>query len=149
MYLREVKKEDIQSIYEWANDPVTREQSYSNSEISFEEHRSWFKRKLEDEKCHFLIFIENNTKIGIIRFDFKNGHWIVSINIAPNHRGNGYAEGMLRNSYHYLREYDENPVYAYIKKDNVASIKVFERAGYKREKELVIKGSESYLYIWR
>lgn len=149
MDFREISEEDIDIIYKWANDPVTRSQSYSDGNIKFEEHKEWFEEKVNNSNCCFLIFSNNNKKIGLVRFDLKGRYWVVSINIAPSERGQGYSVRMLKKAGKYLRERDNRPVHAYIKEQNTPSIKAFESVGYKREEKLKYKGSESYLYIWK
>ena len=149
MDFREITEKDIDIIYEWVNDPTTREQSYSDGKIKYSEHKEWFKDKLHSEECHFLIFFNNNKKIGLVRFDLKDDHWVVSINVAPSERGQGYSVKMLKKASKYLREKDQRAVYAYIKQQNIPSLKAFERAGYLRKEKIIYKGTESYLYIWK
>lgn len=145
---RKVNSDDMDLIYEWANDPVTRQNSYSTDEITYQEHKAWFGRKLSDDGCHFLLFTDNNDEIGFVRFDEdEDDKWIISINVAPEHRGKKYSTEMLEQGVQYIKGVNREPIKAYIKDSNKASIKTFEKAGFEFEKELDYKGYKSYLFI--
>lgn len=149
--VRRATKEDIDDLFEWANDPVTRENSFNQEKIDYDSHVKWALNKVSDSDCLFLIFEDaKSQKIGFVRFD-KNEqkNWIISINIAPSQRGKGYSVELLRRAVKYFINLKGEEVLAYIKKVNTASIKAFERAGFEVQKELNLKGEESMLMIWK
>ena len=85
-------------IWEWRNNPITRSVSKKTDEVSWNEHKAWFKKSLDNHRIFIYIGINNdyqkNIPIGIIRFnlvDFSQNHYEVSMNIAPNARKKGFA----------------------------------------------------------
>ena len=149
---REVTEDDIDVLFEWANDPVTRLNSFSEEKIDYANHIEWVNYKLNCSECVFLIF-ENaqNQKIGFVRFDkeFKN-NWIISINIASFHRGKGYSVELLRRGVSYfISVRGHKLIKAFIKKENIASKKAFERVGFIVQEEINVKGIESILMVWK
>ena len=137
--------EDAVIIYEWANDEETRRQSFNPERILYENHVAWFKKKIADDNCIFLVFEQDNDlrePVGSIRLDFEGDNkYRLSYQIAPKMRGNGYGKQMLFSLEKVLKEeYNMNDILieAEVKRQNIASCKCFERNGYsKDEKEAV------------
>jgi len=150
--LRKASVGDIDDLFEWANDPITRRNSYNQEKIDYTSHVKWAQNRLNSSDCLFLIFENSKAqKIGFVRFD-KNEqkNWVISINIAPVQRGNGYSVELLRRAIsHFVNIKDEAEVEAYIKRENIASVKAFERAGFEVLKNVNVKGEESVLMIWK
>ncbi|HLF07214.1 MAG TPA: UDP-2,4-diacetamido-2,4,6-trideoxy-beta-L-altropyranose hydrolase, partial [Thermoplasmata archaeon] len=46
---------DARLVWEWANDPDTREASFDTAPIPWETHEDWFAKKVVDPECVFLI----------------------------------------------------------------------------------------------
>ena len=46
-YLRKATIEDMDLLFQWANDPVVRKNSFSTAEISYEEHTKWYHNLLK------------------------------------------------------------------------------------------------------
>lgn len=158
--LRKVSKSDVDVIYKWANDPITRQNSFSDAEIPYENHVRWFEGKLKDSHCLFYICedIENEetkevSKAGSIRLDLIEDDEIahnkalqsvcvtksavcyrISYQVAPDKRGRGYGSLLLK-----LAEsavIDEHPkgdrliLVGEVKKENVASSHCFLKNHY-------------------
>ena len=45
-YLRKATIEDRDLLFQWANDPLVRKNSFSTAEIAYEEHVDWYNRVL-------------------------------------------------------------------------------------------------------
>ncbi len=149
MKTREADRQDIDLTYQWATDPLVRQNSYSSDAITIEGHRKWFLRKLEDNEALFIIMEVDGTPVGLVRFERNDTQFVIGITVAPDQRGKGYATKMLVEG---LKEYSlrwNKPVYAYIKVENVASVKAFQRAGFEFEKDLTYLGAPSKLFIWK
>lgn len=138
MQLRNAVPEDREILYKWATEPSTRMFSLNKSEILWEEHCSWFHKKLTDETCVFLMGIVDQEPIGTVRFDsdYVQQESIISITIAPEMRGKGYASQLIKTGTKDSRVL--KPVIAYIQKENIASIKSFEKCGFKLKGSSVI-----------
>ena len=146
---RHAEKADSQLIYEWNTDELTRANSFNSEFFSFESHDKWFASKLNNPDYVFLIFLDkNNDPVGLVRFDKLNGAWYIGITVAKSARGKGYASRMitLATEFHY-RKYKQ-AIFAQIKNNNIASLKVFKKAGYRFDKEMQIKNVPSSQYIY-
>ena len=58
--LRTVKKEDVDILYEWANDPITRKNSFSEERIEYITHVNWFNSCMDNIAGRFSEFITSN-----------------------------------------------------------------------------------------
>lgn len=149
--LRLADNNDGELIFEWANDDVTRVNSFSNHKISLEEHKEWFKNKISDNDTRMYIVELNNKPASFIRFDLNDtlDSHIISINIAPKQRGRGLASIFLSLALNMLRKESKLDVVAYIKQDNIKSIKSFERAKFVLKGSDKINGTPALKYIYR
>ena len=78
-------------------------------------------------------------------FEVEDGSILVSINLSPHSRGKGYGSKMLLLSEEILdfgSKEKEDYYRAEIYKDNIASIKIFEKAGY------VLKSSKDNILLY-
>jgi RimJ/RimL family protein N-acetyltransferase len=129
-------------IYQWANDPIARENSYHKEPIKYSDHLVWFKEKIKSGSSKFYIFSnEEGQKIGFVRLDFNNVHKnaIISIVVDIKHRGKGYAKQMLETaSDEHLKSNIGAAITAYIFKNNVQSYKSFIHAGFVFNSEKII-----------
>ena len=135
--------------FDWANDPIVREQSYNSSVIDFENHKKWFESKVEDDSCLMLVFQnEEKLKVGQIRIQKENGkEATIGISIAYEHRGKGYAKEMLKIASDYFL--DSNPNYqinAFIKESNLNSKYAFEKAGFEFQNIIDYENFKSFHY---
>lgn len=138
---------DIDLVFEWSNDPEARRNSYNTDKIPYENHIKWFNKQLNDDKSIILIFEYNSVPVGLVRFINENDNWVVGINIDKQNRKKGYAKNMLIMAAKYLFDnFDCEQIIAYIKRENIASKRVFEKAGYKFSKALKIENIDSYEY---
>jgi RimJ/RimL family protein N-acetyltransferase len=148
MKLRRAKIEDALILYNWSNDLVTRSNSYNKNTISLEEHLNWFNIKINNENCFFYMFEnEQNSLIGAVRIEKTEQHKsIISITVAPEERGRGYASEMIiMATEDYKKNNPNDVIYAYIFTSNISSFKAFTNARYKILKIEKIKEIESYI----
>ncbi|MEZ0538148.1 GNAT family N-acetyltransferase [Fibrella arboris] len=136
---------DARLYFAWANDPITRQQSFNSAPISWEAHEAWFTRKVNDPDALLLVFeTSDNVPIGQVRFERSDdeltasigGLWpeTISLSIDAQFRGKGIAAVLLEEACDSLRrKKGPVPVTAYIKLDNAASVRAFERAGFIRQ----------------
>jgi UDP-2,4-diacetamido-2,4,6-trideoxy-beta-L-altropyranose hydrolase len=145
---RRVKSEDCRIIWEWANDPITRAASFSSEPIAWETHVEWFYRKLDDRFCVFLIAeAVDGTPVGQVRYDRDKNKWIISVSVAPEFRGLGYGTAIIALSLDEF-QYRHFAVHAYIKPDNLASIRAFEKAGFVDQGMATVKDSPAIHYVY-
>lgn len=133
-HLRAVEPEDIDLLYEWANDKETRKNAFSSEYISFETHKLWFANILKSDKVFQFIYYYNNKSVGQIRLDIENDNAYIDYSINHAHRGQGHGKSMLllteelvRNQYPNIKN-----MIAQVKEENKASQKVIESLNYKK-----------------
>ena len=143
---RKAKKEDVRLLFDWSNDTLTRQNSYQSEEIVFSDHEKWFLKKIKDNNSLLLIGTTNNIPVGLVRFDIKEENTTIGITLDKNFRGKKLAPKLLTEaSKIYFKDFT-NPILAYIKKENIASVKSFEKAGFAYYKEEKVNNIDSYVY---
>jgi UDP-2,4-diacetamido-2,4,6-trideoxy-beta-L-altropyranose hydrolase len=130
--LRRAAEADCELLWRWANDPVARSASFDSRSISWSNHVAWFRAQRNDPRSRIYVIEESARPVGVIRFERRDsGEAIVSINIAPDERGRGLGAEALRQGCTRVFEEDAvSSVIAYIKSDNVASMRTFSQAGF-------------------
>ena len=146
--IRKVEENDKQITFEWANDPITRASSFNSEPIQFDQHSIWFDSKLKDETAHYFICKVGLKEAGLVRFDFDESKntFIIGITIAPKYRGRKLSTPFLKEACEYFLSICNRPITAYIKEENIASVKAFERAGFKFKSNETIEGVKSLRY---
>lgn len=131
-YLREAVREDMEMLFQWANEPEVRKNSFSTQQISYEEHRQWFLKLLKDTSRKQYIYMADQVPVGQIRAAIYEKKAEISYSISREWRGQGYGKKMLALFQKQLLK-DEPGVSiltAKVKKGNVSSEKAFIKAGY-------------------
>ncbi|MDD1752006.1 MAG: UDP-2,4-diacetamido-2,4,6-trideoxy-beta-L-altropyranose hydrolase [Methanotrichaceae archaeon] len=147
--LREVSKKDCHMLYEWANDPETRNASFSVEFIPLEEHVRWFEAKLRDDNCILLIAMDNEgTPLGYVRFDVTESTAIISVSIEKSFRGQDLGGPIIKKALDEVgRKKGHLVVNAFIKPHNLQSVKVFESAGFVCVGRTMVGRNEALHYI--
>ena len=124
---------DIGDLFKWRNHPVIREYSFNKEPISRDQHERWFKEKSKDPNSQIYIACFKDDKIGIVRFDEKGDVIKVSVMLNPEFLGKGLGAEVIRlGTERFISEKKPcKPIIAEIKKDNIASIKAFQKAAFK------------------
>jgi RimJ/RimL family protein N-acetyltransferase len=130
--LRRATEADCQLLWEWCNDAMVRAHSFDSETISFAEHRRWLGRKITDLRCVLLIACNGDAApLGQVRYEVKDGEAIVSISVDESVRGRGYGTEILRlSAAKMFAETTIRAIHAFIKPENIASLRAFARCGY-------------------
>ena len=133
---RTAQPEDAKILWEWTNDPATRQASFQSEPIPWEDHLKWLDSTLSNASRELLI-VENDahTPIAQVRFDQDNDDlFTISISLSPALRGLGLAPLIIQKAgIHLHSQHPSATIEAWIKTENTASIRSFERAGYKHD----------------
>ncbi len=149
--LRPASIQDDKLVYEWLNDRLVRQMSFSSEPIDWETHKQWFDNYLNNTKQYYLIVeieqMQQYYPCGQVRFD-ENGE--IGILIAPTYRGMGLASICLKLSIDYIRQENNSykQIIAHIKHANKSSIKAFERAGFVSNGFDIIKNQDCLKYVY-
>tara|TARA_B100000989_G_C19370976_1_gene397393 strand:- start:69 stop:524 length:456 start_codon:yes stop_codon:yes gene_type:complete len=130
---RPANHEDINLLFGWSNDELTRKNSFNDKPIEFETHRLWFEKRINNKQYLILIFNYFKEPCAQVRFEpSKEKKYIVSISIASEFRGKGLASEILKKSVTFFQNSFQNvTLIALIKQENRKSVKIFENAGFK------------------
>lgn len=132
--LREAGMNDARLTYDWFLDKKIREYSFSSSEVTFTEHCSWFKNKIESEDCIFLIAESAKLNIGSIRGDIENSCVVISFLLDSSHHGQGFGKTLLKEGVLvFKRNWPTLPLVGFVHKENIASQRIFESLGFHKE----------------
>ena len=143
LYFRIANSCDKDLIYEWANEPIVRENSFQSEIINYKNHCEWFDKTLKNEDVLMLLFYNELQKnIGLVRFQkLNNNEAVISISIDVSERGKGNAQIILLKSVNFYKEFsDKISIIAYIKPTNNSSIKLFKKGGFTEVKSDHEKG---------
>ena len=128
---------DMELVFQWANDEATRQQSFTQEQISWETHEKWYRDSLKSDTRKLYLCYHGKTPVGLFRVDILDGAVEISYQTACEYRGRGYGKAMLREGENWLKEQKipGQVMVARVKKDNAASVKIFRELGYREETE--------------
>jgi len=153
-YVRENKlsfelanSKDLMDVYILSNDTDVRKKSFNSNPISLEDHTKWFNSKIKDNNSvYYVIRNMKNNFVSQIRFDKIAGcnDWVVGISISPKYRGKKLSSMLLKSAISKLHiNKNVTGVYAYVKEENIPSIRSFQKAGFMAVGKELVQGSES------
>lgn len=146
VYLRLIESSDMDLLYEWANDKSVRSNSFNEVMIPYNDHKQWFDNCIKDKNIAIYMLCDNDSMIGQIRLECSEHIARINYSISKNFRGRGYGTIIVKLAEKKIAEDKPkiNCLQAFVKKDNIASQKVFAKNGY-----TFVCGikEEFYLYI--
>ena len=130
--LRPAVMDDAAVLFEWVNRDEVRSVSLGDgSPIAWEAHLGWLRNRLADHRSLMLMAEQAGAPVGYVRFQDKGEGPEAAIYLVPEARGHGMATRWLRQgSEQAARRWPGRPVMARIRRDNVASRRLFARCGY-------------------
>ncbi|ETT41088.1 GCN5-like N-acetyltransferase [Paenibacillus sp. FSL R5-192] len=130
--LRDVGEGDVFFLWECRNETEARMNSAQIEEVTLNDHLRWLEQSKLNSERKLMVAWNKSEKIAVVRLDKENLHAIVSINVAQEHRGKGFAQEILTELERTASHWDRSIriLQAVIKKQNHASIKTFIKAEY-------------------
>lgn len=131
-YLRRAARADADLLFEWANDPIVRQNSFHSEPIPYEVHQKWFARMMEDENTVQYILMADGGPVGQIRLIIDGNEAEIGYSISSRHRRKGYGRMILRLAAKEVKRTFPNikKLVAKVRPENIASRKLFESEGY-------------------
>jgi len=131
------KGNDCDLLFGWANDPTVRANSFNINPIPYEDHVDWFTNKLNSPTTLIFIAYEKVTPVGQIRIEVEGSSGVVNFSISKEFRGKGYGTEMLKLVGALVKKNSSSvtQLIGKVKKENIASQKAFENAGFLLESE--------------
>lgn len=144
--LRRAVESDCRLLWDWANDPDVRAQSFISDPIAWDRHVAWFGARLLDSQCVLLIASDvEGQPVGQARFDIHGGSATISISLSAAVRGRGLGTVLIsRASQELHRLTGIGVIDAFVKTDNAASARAFEKAGFTLAGRTTVHGSEAF-----
>ncbi len=134
--LRKVTAEDVDLLYEWANDRTVRQNAFHTEQILYENHVKWFAKTLADKTVYHYILCAGDTPVGQIRFNVADGEALIDYSIGAPYRGRGYGKKLLALAKKQV-VLDKIACVAklvgQVKYENHASARAFETCGFARK----------------
>lgn len=136
--IRPAADSDRSLLFEWANDPATRAQSFSSTRIPWNDHVAWLASVLNSPvRRLYIVSIASaggggEEPVAQTRFDVQSVELAeLSVTVAPSWRGHGLAAPVLRlATAHFVGDTGIRRVRARVKSGNEASRRAFLRAGF-------------------
>jgi len=131
---RAATPQDAELLLAWRNDAETRRWSRSSAPVTEEQHAAWLTSVLDDPARHLWVVEQDGRPVATVRHDrVVPGRFEVSVTVSPQLRGHGVGVPALSAAQRALEELEPQVVVleAHVQPDNGASMRVFERAGYR------------------
>lgn len=98
-----------------------------------DEHQKWFERKIQSLDTTIYIGYYEDCKIGMIRFENGYDGTKVNVMLNPSFIGQGLGSKLIKFGVKKFMDdhVTSKAIIAEIKENNVASIKAFQKAGFK------------------
>jgi UDP-2,4-diacetamido-2,4,6-trideoxy-beta-L-altropyranose hydrolase len=136
-------------VYKLSNDKEVRNRSFKTAKIGLGEHKDWFRDKIKDDQCLFLIARLKDRLLGQIRFDKNDNGMVVNLSISEHYRGLGAGKVFMKKALDYVAERSSSVrfIKAFVKTDNVPSRGFFEKAGFRNAGIARVKGANVIEYF--
>jgi len=142
--LRIMEKEDLPLVVEWANSSEFGGEYEPLEQVSYTEVEKWHDNLGSEEKW-FVIEKKDGTKIGQIFHSPRGPYFAIGYKLLPKERNKGYCTEAVKIIVDYLfLSRNLVRIQAETNPKNIASQKVLEKAGFKKEglirKSVYIRG---------
>jgi RimJ/RimL family protein N-acetyltransferase len=128
-YLREVNLKDAEILFDWVNEKNVRTNSMNQKPILWENHLEWLEKKLNNPDTKIFILVSGDNLLGQIRIDLIDGFWNIDYSIDNKFRGKGLGKEIVKKL---IVKFESYRFKATVKKENIASVKVFKSLGFKK-----------------
>ncbi|MEO6054534.1 MAG: UDP-2,4-diacetamido-2,4,6-trideoxy-beta-L-altropyranose hydrolase [Chthoniobacterales bacterium] len=144
--LRLADEQDAELLFEWANDPTVRKQSFQTESITWQTHCTWMASG--DPGRTIYICERESEPVGSVRFESVSGNEaLANIQMGADWRGKRLAAPLISAaSQMYSSQHANCTIVAKIKPDNSASSRAFEKAGYTISKTTSDPLNLTYIY---
>ena len=126
---------DCSLYWYWANDHEVRQNAFQSESISWEKHQLWFASRMADPGSVLLVFESRHGPVGQVRLEGDANQKVISYSISRQYRGNGLGTKMIAEVIASLPPFSRSFL-AEVKKDNKASVCIFEKLGFQKKKLL-------------
>ena len=150
--LRPATDADEGLLLEWRNEPETRRQSLQQAPVSPEQHARWFRDRLaRPSECRIYIAEIEGAPVGQARVDLMGeGRGEISVAVAVASRGRGLGRALIAKATEAAAaDLGAGSVVAVVRRENAASLRAFEAAGYGEPRAAERDGEPVFVLTWR
>lgn len=128
---------DNDLLFNWANHPSVRANSFTSEPIDKKKHKEWFEKRLNNKKQHAIYIGElDSIPVGQVRFDLIEGNWFIDFSVSHKFRRLGVGYELLNQaSKKHSKLFSRRYLIGEVKTNNHASRKVFNKLDYKSERK--------------
>lgn len=149
LFFRPAAAADAALLWTWANEPAVRAASFRSDPIPWESHLRWFSARRADTGTRMLIAEQAGEPLGVVRFESTHDGFTISVAVAAAARGRGWGARIIAGSTaEVAAATGARRINAFIKPANVASLRAFERAGYREAEPAVVAGQPALQRRW-
>jgi UDP-2,4-diacetamido-2,4,6-trideoxy-beta-L-altropyranose hydrolase len=142
--VRKANADDVQLYFDWANDPQVRANSFQTSDITWSEHESWFRCVLNNSANTLYLYSIGEKPASQMRLKLDGNTATINYSVSTDFRGQGLGTWLLMHIA--LKTRIELPevktLIGWVKKNNIPSLRAFEKAGY----SVTTESEDSFMY---
>lgn len=137
VHLRPARQGDAELLLAWRNDADAVRFSGTGTPVDSDEHLRWLRSRLDDPATALWVAEVDGREVGSARVDVRNAAGVVSIAVDPAERGKGVGTAVLTRLLTYCAAgIQVDRLVATVDPRNVASLQLFQRVGFVREREI-------------
>ena len=147
--VRHARFQDAQLLWQWANDPTVRANSFHPEPISLDEHIEWYREKLTSSDTCIWILEVNQVSVAQVRYERVHTDTArISFSVVSDHRGRGLGTRVLvLTSVMACRELNVKRLRGAVLSSNEASIRAFTKAGFECVGQEQISGKLCDIFV--
>jgi RimJ/RimL family protein N-acetyltransferase len=129
---------DARFVLRVRNDPETRMMSLDSEVISWETHLAWYSKAARNPEQHLYVIESDSAQIGTLRLeeDRRVPHAAeIHVAVLPDHRSKGLGREAIECAWQEAVRLGYEAIVARVKSANSQSLRVFEKAGFIRQRE--------------
>jgi RimJ/RimL family protein N-acetyltransferase len=133
--IKKITKKNIDFLFSLRNCPETYKYFKNGKPVEKEEHMSWILPILDGQRKDIFLYVvyEDEKEVGQIRFDLEDEKTAeVSISILKEYFGKNIAGKGLEKGIEKIKEKGIEKIIAEVNKNNLQSIRFFEKHGFKQ-----------------
>lgn len=129
--LRPAAAADCRFYHTLVNEPEVRRNSLQTAPIPWDQHQSWFSRRLASADSRLWVLTAAGLPVGQVRLDRKDGRAHIDYSLDPLVRGRGWGRIVIGLGLAAFFAEHDMPVRAEVKSGNPASHAIFEKLGFR------------------
>lgn len=141
--LVKAKPIDVYFLFRLFNDSKVVKNSLGKKKIDFKSHKSWFSKKIQNKYSKIYILKNNLFDIGQIRVDkHKPNKALITYSISNEFRNNKLGSKIIKLALKIIPK--GSKIVAIVKKNNLASKRIFDKLLFRNEKNNIKKNYITY-----